>query len=324
MKNKVLIVGLGQIGLQYDLHLKQDEFTLTHSRAFSSHKNFNLLAGVDNDKEQRDIFSQTYSLPTYSSLTKALKAHNPDIVVVATSTKTHAEIVYKILESSNPRIILCEKPLSYDLREAQKMVDLCERSGVRLFVNYIRKSDPGVIEIKKLIESNKFKTNMKGICWYSKGFVHNGSHLFNLLTYWLGNMKQFNLICDNKTRVLDSDYEPDVEVEFDKGKIIFLSAWEEDFSHYTIELLSSKGRIRYENGGTTIQYQGVINDPVCKGYKVLNPKSKEVMSKMQHSQLNVVNQLSEYISGKVSYLCSGREALNTLTSIQLIIHSIKK
>jgi predicted dehydrogenase len=282
------------------------------------------LAGVDNDKEQRDIFSQTYSLPTYSSLTKALKAHNPDIVVVATSTKTHAEIVYKILESSNPRIILCEKPLSYDLREAQKMVDLCERSGVSLFVNYMRRSDPGVIEIKKLIESNKFKTNMKGICWYSKGFVHNGSHLFNLLTYWLGNMKQFNLICDNKTRVLDSDYEPDVEVEFDKGKIIFLSAWEEDFSHYTIELLSSKGRIRYENGGSAIQYQGVINDPVCKGYKVLNPKSKEVMSKMQHSQLNVVNQLSEYISGKVSYLCSGREALNTLTSIQLIIHSMKK
>ena len=180
MKNKVLIVGLGQIGLQYDLHLKQDEFSLTHSRAFSSHKNFNLLAGVDNDNKQRDIFSQTYSLPTYSSLTQALKAHNPDIVVVATSTKTHAEILYKILKSSNPRIILCEKPLSYSLSEAQKMIDLCERSGVSLFVNYIRKSDPGVIEIKKLIESNKFKRNMKGICWYSKGFVHNGSHLFNL------------------------------------------------------------------------------------------------------------------------------------------------
>ena len=118
--------------------------------------------------------------------------------------------------------------------------------------------------------------------------------------------------------------EPDVEVEFDKGKIIFLSAWEEDFSHYTIELLSSNGRIRYENEGATIQFQDVINDPVCKGYKVLNPKSKEIMSKMQHSQLNVVNQLSEYISGKASYLCSGREALNTLTSIQLIIDSIKK
>jgi len=83
----ILIVGLGQIGLQFDLQLKQDEFTLTHSRAFSSHKNFILLAGVDNDKEQRDIFSQTYSLPTYSSLTKALKTHNPDIVVIATSTK---------------------------------------------------------------------------------------------------------------------------------------------------------------------------------------------------------------------------------------------
>ena len=65
MKNKVLIVGLGQIGLQYDLHLAQDSFTYTHSRAFSKHKDFDLIAAVDNNKKQRDEFSQKYSLPAY-------------------------------------------------------------------------------------------------------------------------------------------------------------------------------------------------------------------------------------------------------------------
>ncbi len=66
------------------------------------------------------------------------------------------------------------------------------------------------------------------------------------------------------------------------------------------------------------------NSPIFKGYKILDSESKGIMSNMQHSQLNVVNQLSDCISGKVSNLCSGEEALNTLTSMQLIINEIKK
>ena len=77
---------------------------------------------------------------------------------------------------------------------------------------------------------------------------------------------------------------------------------------------------------TTIHLQGVINSPIFKGYKILDPESKVIMSNMQHSQLNVVDQLSYCISGsgEVSNLCSGEEALNTLTSMKLIINEIKK
>ena len=77
MINRVLIVGLGQIGLQYDLHLDHDEFTYTHSCAFSKHKDFELLGAVDNDKEQRSIFSQSYGLPAYSDLSESLKKSQP-------------------------------------------------------------------------------------------------------------------------------------------------------------------------------------------------------------------------------------------------------
>ena len=324
MKNTVLIVGLGQIGLQYDLNLNQDEYTLTHAHAFSLHNSFNLLGAVDIDKEQRNIFSNKYGLPTYSNLNEALKAHNPDIIVISSNTSKHANILNEILQSLSPKIILCEKPLSYSLGDAQKMIDLCEKSGISLFVNYIRRSDPGVIEIKKLIESSKFKKNYKGVCWYSKGFIHNGSHFFNLLSYWLGPMTKFNLISDNKKRATHNDFEPDIEVEFEKGKILFISAWEEYFSHYTLELLSPNGRIRYDNEGSKIQFQNVIHDPVFKGYKILNPKPIEIKASMEHYQLNVVNQLDEYINGNKSYLCSGQEALDTLTSIQKIINKIKK
>jgi len=326
VKNKVLIVGLGQIGLQYDLHLAQDSFTYTHSRAFSKHKDFDLIAAVDNNKEQRDEFSQKYSLPAYDDLSEALKIHNPDVVVIATSTQTHAEILSIVLKLSTPKIVLCEKPLSYHLHEAQEMVDLCKNKGVDLYVNYMYRSDIGAIEVKNWLDSNNLDVGVKGVCWYSKGFIHNGSHFFNLLEYWLGSMRKFNLININKARNSDNDYEPDVEIEFEKGKIVFISAWEEAFSHYTVELLTPNGRVRYDDRGATIHLQGVINSPIFKGYKILDPESKVIMSNMQHSQLNVVDQLSYCVSGsgEVSNLCSGEEALNTLTSMKLIINEIKK
>ena len=324
MTNRVLIVGLGQIGLQYDLHLEHDEFTYTHSRAFSKHKDFELLGAVDSDKKRRSIFLQSYDLPVYSDLSEALKNHSPDVVIIATTTQTHAKILSKVLKFSTPKIILCEKPLSYHLHEAQEMVTLSKQKGVELYVNYMRRSDVGVIGIKNLLKENESNINIKGVCWYSKGFIHNGSHFFNLLEYWLGSMKQFRLININKQRISDEDYEPDVEVEFKKGSIIFLSAWEEEFSHYTIELLSSIGRIRYDNEGVTIHFQDVIDDPVFKGYKVLNPEVKGMSNNMQNSQLNVADQLSEHLKGNTSYLCSGKEALNTLISIQLIIDRINK
>ena len=324
MINRVLIVGLGQIGLQYDLHLEHDEFTYTHSRAFSKHEDFELLGAVDSDKERRSIFLQSYDLPAYNDLSEALKNHSPDIVIIATTTQTHAKILSKVLKFSTPKVILCEKPLSYHLHEAQEMVTLSEQRGVELYVNYMRRSDLGVIEIKKLLKEDGLNTNIKGVCWYSKGFIHNGSHFFNLLEYWLGPMKRFRLININKQRISDEDYEPDVEVEFKKGSIVFLSAWEEIFSHYTVELMSSIGRIRYDDEGAAIHFQDIIDDSVFKGYKILNSEVKSILNNMQHSQLNVVDQLSEHLKGNASYLCTGKEALNTLISMKLIIDRIDK
>ena len=319
MKNKVLIVGLGQIGLHYDLNLNHDDYNLTHAHAFSLHNNFNLLGAVDIDKEQRNIFSNKYGLPAYSSLNAALKTHNPDIIVISSNTSKHAEILNEILQSLSPKIILCEKPLSYSLGEAQKMIDLCEKSGVSLFVNYIRRSDPGVIEIKKLIGISKFKKKYKGVCWYSKGLIHNGSHFFNLLSYWLGPMKQFNLISDNKKRATHNDYEPDVEVEFERGTVTFLSAWDEAFSHCTLELLSQSGRLRYEQGGAPIEWQSVMPDPYFSGYKVLSTTPEMIATEMNRYQWNVFEQLAGSFVGNYTTLCTGRQALTTLESMHKII-----
>lgn len=318
MSEKCLIVGLGQIGMGYDLAIDPAMAVYTHARAFSMHPAFELVGAVDAAEAQRSLFWQHYGKAVFDNLDLALGEVNPDIVVIATPTATHSKILQKVLGQSKPKAILCEKPLAYGLAEARKMVEACECSGVKLFVNYIRRADPGAIEIKKHIESNSFVAPIKGCVWYSKGFLHNGSHLFNLLEFWLGGFVRATVL--DPGRLWDEqDPEPDVQVEFERGKVVFQAVWEEAFSHHTLELLSPSGRLRYEQGGNSILWQATESDPNFSGYKILQAVPETIKSDMGHYQWNVINQLGSALAEKPHCLCTGRQALRTLEVMHQII-----
>ena len=53
-----LIVGLGQVGLTYDLSENNKVF-LSHAKSISFHKNFSLDAAVDINKEKKKNFYQS-------------------------------------------------------------------------------------------------------------------------------------------------------------------------------------------------------------------------------------------------------------------------
>lgn len=318
MSMSVLIVGLGQISVGYDLHHEPTAHIYTHARAFSQHQKFYLIAGVDPEEQKRRVFTKVYNCPAYDSVEAALERHQPDFVVIAVPTGLHGQVLQRVLERSHPKMILCEKPISNDVNEARNMVRSCADRGVGFYVNYMRRSDPGVIEIKKRIAAGEFGEMIKGVAWYSKGFLHNGSHIFNLLEYWLGPMQDSIML--NRGRIWDnSDPEPDVYVAFERGCITFLAAWEEAFSHYTLELLSPSGRLRYEQGGELIQWQPAGPDPHFQGYTVLAAIPEIMNSGMGRYQLHVAEQCSNVLHGQDAQLCSGADALQTLETMKRVL-----
>lgn len=56
MRKSVLIIGLGQIGMGYDLHLDPTLHIYSHARAFSLHSDFDLLAAVEPDEQKTGGF----------------------------------------------------------------------------------------------------------------------------------------------------------------------------------------------------------------------------------------------------------------------------
>lgn len=317
MPVRTLIVGLGQIGMGYDLDLP-DSYVYTHARAVSRHAAFSLEGGVDVDGENRRRFEDVYCRPAFADLQQALEATKPELVVIAVPTPAHAETVRAVLRDGRPKAILSEKPLSHDLREAREMVDECAHAQVSLYVNYIRRADPGAIEIKRRIESGAIATPVKGVVWYSKGFVHNGSHFFNLLQYWLGAVRDAQIVSAGPS-LKDDDAEPDVRVTFARGSILFLAASEEHFSYYCIDLIAPNGRLRYDRGGSVIEWQPATAHPRLRDHFSLSETTELIPSGMDRCQWNVVEELSAGIAGRENHLCTAAEALMTLEEMQRIL-----
>lgn len=322
MSKGSLIIGLGQIGMEYDIDIPSNEAVFTHAKAFSVHQDFELLGAVDPSTEKRSRFTKKYNKPAFLNLAEAFLHTDPQIIVIASPTVYHKAILEEALELCKPIAIICEKPLSYDITEARSMIELCEQKDVKLFVNYMRRSDPGVNEVKERINKGLIAGPFKGVAWYSKGFLHNGSHFFNLLEFWLGAYQRSTIVSVGRLWQ-NQDPEPDIFVEFELGSITFLAAWEESFSHYTIELLSRSGRLRYEKGGELITWQGTHADPSFPGYTVLKDLPEIIPNSMDRYQWHVAEQLSRALSGKTASICSGREALTTLEYMNQIISNIQ-
>ena len=319
MPKKCLIIGLGQIGMGYDLTLDPGTFVYSHAKAFSSHQAFELSGAVDLSESQKFLFERHFKKPGFLNISEALEKTKPEVIVIATPTSTHLTVLEKVLRQCRPKAILCEKPLAYEPLEAIKMIELCEKAGAKLFVNYMRRADSGSLEVKKRIESSKILSPIKGVAWYSKGFLHSGSHLFNLLEFWLGVFKGGKVL-DAGRFLNDQDSEPDVQVEFERGKIVFLAGWEEEFSHCTIELLSPSGRLRYDNGGATIAWQPTLPDPKISGYKVLQAEPEVIANGMDRYQYHVAGQLANALADRPNTLCTGRQSLATIEAMHQIIN----
>ena len=314
----VLLVGLGQIGMGYDLNTNPETCVMTHARALSQHAAFELIAAVDPHREGCDTFERIYHRPSYPDVASALAIHQPDVVVVATPTTEHLATVQSVLQGATPRSILCEKPLALDLDEARAIVALCADRRVSLYVNYMRISDAAVVEVARRLASGEMRGPIKGVVWYSKGFLHNGSHFFNLMEYWLGAYTGGTIVGPGR-EWSGHDPEPDVRAHFENGTVMFLAAREEEYSHYTVELVASNGRLRYEEGGELVEWQQAVPDRVVPNAMILSPVREVIASGMRRSQWHVADQLARALNGGKASLCQGSSALATLEAMHRLL-----
>ncbi len=309
MKFEALVIGLGNIGMLYDYNLNED-FVLSHCKALSIHKDFALSGGVEQNIKHQNLFKKKFNRPVFSSIAEALESIKPNIFIIATPSGSHFKIVNEVLEWTKPDLILCEKPLDYDLLDAENIVNLCNFVEVPLFVNYIRKSQESTNIIRDMINSKEISLPAKVNVFYTKGLLNNGSHFLNLLEFWFGNIQKvlFSKIEDFWD---GSDHNIDFKVQFDNCIANFKSSSKNSRYPNSMEIFSSDGNLAYEDNGDKISWQNI-------------QQSKGQHSDLNKYQLCVFDELSNFLNKRPYKLCSAEEALVTIRNSHKILLEAKK
>jgi len=115
--HKILIVGLGEVAQ-------------THLRALEQTPGADVAAGVDTAAKPAMIFHE-HPVPIYHTPEDAAGRHDPDVVVVATPTPTHAAVCGQIAACFPAVRVLVEKPAADNLPDALHLLrDIAGRQPV--------------------------------------------------------------------------------------------------------------------------------------------------------------------------------------------------
>lgn len=257
----VSIVGAGNIAGGYDAPGSPQ--ILTHLHAINSESRFICHGLFDRDIEQSRKMASKWQVPVFEKFDD-LVAQGSDIVVVAVPDQYHAEYLISLLDH-RATLVLCEKPLTDDMELSRAIASRYRLAGKKLIVNYQRRYEPSVRQLKIAVSMGELGRPLSGAVWYSKGVRHNGSHAVDLLRFLFGDVQAVM----SRRKVYDfTPTDPsvagtirfaDVDIELHVGD-------ERLFSIFEVDLLFEKGRFRYSQSGMHLESFEVMADPLFPGY----------------------------------------------------------
>ncbi len=298
-KIKSLIIGLGNIGM--DVDYENNKKRLSHSSTIYHHRKFELIGGADIKKIQRKKFEKKYKKKSFKNYLDAIKITKPDLIVISTPPNTHLEIINNL--GNFKKIILLEKPLSNNFKQAKRIASLINKKKLNVFINYFREYIPAFINII----NTKSKLYHQCHINYSSSLRENGSHHLSLLMNIFDNKKKIinikSLKKGNKTK--------DAIINFSNGEIILVSNKIKNYEINNVKIINKNSFTELQLNPISIKASKIINDSNFKNGKVLcniDKYSKEIKDNFfKHVYENIYN----YINGKKFYKIPIEKVLRT-------------
>jgi predicted dehydrogenase len=268
-KYSVALIGAGRIGCGFDA--PGSENILTHAHAFSANANTKLVAIVDADAAKGKEEARRWGTTFYAEVEEMYAKEQPDIAVIATPDNTHIDMLERVT-ALEPKLIICEKPIVADLRDFERAEALVEK--VSIVVNFRRRFDPRVSELREELLAGKYGKVLSAVGIYSKGAVHTGVHMLDLVQNLFGRIQNIQPL----SHTTDWKGEPTVggTVTLERCPQLYLVAGDERaYSIFELDILTERKRFRFLDEGLTLATHEVIDDPVYEGYRILGKQQIE-------------------------------------------------
>lgn len=313
---RALVIGAGKIAAGYDEPDAKE--ILTHAHGFQSVPGFALIGFVDRDLAQAEQAAAKWGGKAYADIRTAFADGPVDVVSVATPDETHAAVL-KELAAFSPRLIFCEKPLALSWTDAQVIEDLYRVLPTAIQVNYLRRFVPEFRAVKQAIAAGSYGRFLTGSGFYVKGFLHNGSHMVDLLQYWLGEATDIQELAGGKSDAIQNaeeifvaDTEKTALLTFvDGGLFTIQSLAGNPYWIFELDLLFEQKRLRILDSGLSIQEYTLGENPVFPGTPEMQPQLVRTTGLDRAMQFAMENIRDHLILGE-PLLCPLPEALATL------------
>ena len=256
---RVCLIGCGRMGATIDDEVKDRPHSerwlpYSHAAGYVAVDNTELVAVSDVVQEKVEAIQKRYSVPNgYTDYREMIEKEQPDIVSIATRPIPHAEMTVFAAEH-NVKGIYCDKPLCCSMKEADAMVEACEKYGVKFNYGTQRRYADLYHKMREMIEGGEIGDVRCVIAQCGPGSAQwTHTHTADMLMFLAGD-PEIEFV-QGTANAKAEDWEGDKlyadpgitcgHVRFKNGVHGYMVAG----GAYEFEVLGTEGRVRTLNNG---------------------------------------------------------------------------
>lgn len=229
-------------------------------------------------------------------------AETPDVVVIASPSTTHFNIL-KDLVGRKIKHIVIEKPVAVNTREAAKLLKIYKNSPTHLWPNYERRFHPKYRHWReKLIQGSLgaiygyrglFQAPNKQLFQSKRHegvLLHDTTHLLDLVQFFFGDVTRHSSTATREGHILQLIHTSKTvgQIQTITSSLAF---------HFEIEILTEKGRLVLGNGFT--RFEKVVKSKMYSqfySYAAAKDESEPTMSEKKNPFLMLYRQITDHHS----------------------------
>jgi predicted dehydrogenase len=310
------IVGCGRIGCAFDDDPRRG-YVSTHAGAYVRTPGVELVALADIDEGKLSRYGDKFGVPgRYTDYVEMLEREQLDIVSVCTWNSIHLDIVRAAVEHG-VKAVFCEKPIADSLSAADEMIRLCAERDVLLMIDHQRRFDPFHQQIATFTQSGGLGRVQQVTCYYMAGVANTGSHLFDLLRFYLGEVVWVQGRYSRNPSPNPEDPNIDAWLGFADGLVAAIQACDvKAYLIFEVSLIGTKGRLRVTSSGFNVEFEEVRDSERFAGYRELFPAAPPVSAEGPHEfMLFGVAHLLKCLKTGQKPICSGEDGRAALEII---------
>lgn len=200
--------------------------------------NAELIAVCDNNSKALETTKELTNVKSFLDLKEMIRLARPDVISVTTPSGLHSEQSIQIAQSGIH--VISEKPMATNLKDAKKMINVCENSGVKLFIVKQNRYNPTIKFLKNAIVNGRFgkiymvninvfwsrpqtyydQASWRGTWKYDGGaFLNQASHYMDLAIWLFGKVKRLHAFTGTLARNIEAEDTGVVNVLWENGII---------------------------------------------------------------------------------------------------------